>query len=174
MGRLRLTGALLAALGCLSVPVALAMPKYRNAAVVQLHYDVGNPLWQLDRRVMACTFCHVSEAGGAPWNVFGEALKAGFRADAASGKHSAFGAILYSVLKTNGDADGDGYPDAVEIYAHTLPGDPASTPKPPLPELEAAFGRAGGVAQYAPGFKPAPVQPASAQPAPVQPGPPRP
>lgn len=146
----RVVGAGLAALVLLAAPVALAMPRYRTQAIVQFHYDVGNPLWELDRRVMACTFCHVNAGGGAPWNPFGAAVQAGFKADAEAGQHSKFPDVLYAVLKADGDADGDGYPDALEVFAHTLPGDPMSKPAQPLAELQAEFAVAGGVGQYAP------------------------
>jgi hypothetical protein len=123
-----------------------AMPQFRLQATVQLHYDKLDPLWQYSGRVMSCTFCHVNKGGGAPWNVFGQALQQGFQAD----PKSRFADVLYTVLQSNGDSDGDGYPDAVEVYANTLPGDSASHPVRPLAELEKAFQTAGGVAQYAP------------------------
>ena len=125
---------------------ALALPKYRIAAARQLGYDGAGPLWQYSRGVLPCITCHVSAAGGAPWNAFGQALQAGFRATPGAD----FGAVLHAVLRENGDADADGYPDALEVFAHTLPGDPASRPGQPLPRLEAAFQAAGGVAAYAP------------------------
>lgn len=143
-------GGVLAVLVIASAPVAFAMPRFRLQAIPQLHYDQGNPLWELDRRVMACTFCHVQESGGAPWNPFGRALQAAFLQDAAAGGTARFPDVLSAVLKAGGDADGDGYPDALEVYAHTLPGDPQSVPTTSLPELQAAFDAAGGVAQYAP------------------------
>ena len=121
------------------------MPAFRLQAIVQLHYDEGEPLWEYSGKVMACTFCHVNARGGAPWNPFGQALQQGFQAD----PKAKFGNVLYSVLAANGDADGDGYPDAVEVFAHTLPGDASSKPQQPLAELEAAFEKAGGVGQYA-------------------------
>ncbi|CAM4356937.1 hypothetical protein [Deinococcus marmoris] len=148
--RVRLVGAGLAALVLLAAPVALAMPRYRSQAIVQFHYDADNPLWELDRRVMACTYCHVDVGGGAPWNPFGEAIRAGFRADAEAGQKGKFPDVLYAVLKADGDADGDGFPDALEVFARTLPGDPESRPDKPLAELQAGFAAAGGVAQYAP------------------------
>lgn len=151
MGRLTpralLAGALLVAA---VTPAALAMPKFRLTAIQQFHYDVGNPLWELDRRVMACTYCHVKDSGGAPWNPFGQALQAQFVTDAATGQKNKFPQVLYDLLKAEKDADADGYPDALEVYAHTLPGDPASRPTQALPELRRAFDAAGGVAQYAP------------------------
>ena len=146
MDRLKRVAGVLAGVGLLALPVAFALPKYRTGAIVQLHYDVGNPLWAYDRTVMSCAFCHVNESGGAPWNPFGEALKAGFRGNPKAN----FGTVLHDVLKANGDADADGYPDVIEVYARTLPGDPESKPDKTLAALEKAFEAAGGVAQYAP------------------------
>ncbi len=125
---------------------AVAMPQFRLQAIQQLHYDQLDPLWQYSGKVMGCTFCHVGKQGGAPWNVFGQALQKGFASDP---DHS-FGEVLYTVLAANGDSDADGYPDAVEVFARTLPGDAASHPEQPLAELEAAFQHSGGVAQYRP------------------------
>ena len=122
------------------------MPAYRLQAIQQLHYDVGQPLWQYSAKVMACTFCHVNAKGGAPWNAFGQALQKGFQTD----PKAKFGEVLHRVLAANGDADGDGYPDALEVFARTLPGDASSKPGKPLAELEAEFAAAGGVNQYAP------------------------
>ncbi len=122
------------------------MPAFRLQAIQQLHYDVGQPLWQYSAGVMACTFCHVSARGGAPWNAFGQALQQGFRTD----PKAKFGDVLYKVLAANGDADGDGYPDAIEVFARTLPGEASSKPGQPLAELEAGFAAAGGASQYAP------------------------
>ena len=124
----------------------LAMPQFRLTAIQQLGYDRLDPLWQYSGKVMGCTFCHVGKQGGAPWNVFGQALQKGF---AASPK-SSFGEVLYTVLRANGDQDGDGYPDAIEVFARTLPGDPKSYPDKPLAELEQAFAAAGGAELYAP------------------------
>ena len=135
-----------AALGLLILSPASSMPAFRLAAIQQLHYDVGEPLWQYSGKVMACTFCHVNKSGGAPWNSFGQALQKGFQTN----PKARFGEVLYGVLAANGDADGDGYPDAVEVFAHSLPGDASSKPDKPLPELEAGFAAAGGVSQYAP------------------------
>lgn len=132
---------------------ALALPGFRLTAIQQFHYDQGNPLWEYDRKVMSCAYCHVKESGGAPWNAFGQALQQQFRADAAAGRKNKFPAVLYDRLKLMQDADGDGYADALEVYARTLPGNPASTPTEPVAELGKAFAAAGGVAQYAPKVK---------------------
>lgn len=144
----------LAGLTLLFVPVAFAMPRFRLQAIEQFHYDQGNPLWQLDRRVMACTYCHVNTSGGAPWNPFGHALQVQFVADAAAGQRNKFPQVLFDLLRAQRDSDGDGYADALEVFARTLPGDMNSRPEQPLDELEAAFAAAGGIAQYSPVSKP--------------------
>ncbi|WP_409013289.1 hypothetical protein [Deinococcus sp.] len=123
----------------------LAMPQFRLTAIQQLGYDRLDPLWQYSGKVMGCTFCHVGKQGGAPWNVFGQALQKGFAAN----PRSSFGDVLYAVLRANGDQDGDGYPDAIEVFARTLPGDPGSHPDRPLAELEQEFAAVGGVEAYA-------------------------
>ncbi|ULH14720.1 hypothetical protein MF271_12010 [Deinococcus sp. KNUC1210] len=136
-------------LALLSLGGVSAMPAFRLTAIQQLGYDKLDPLWQYSGKVMSCTFCHVNKKGGAPWNTFGQALQQGF----VTNPKSNFSQVLYSVLKANGDADGDGYPDAIEVFARTLPGDAASHPDKPLSELEQAFQAAGGVDQYTPKVK---------------------
>lgn len=135
-----------AALVLLTLTPTLAMPAYRLTAIQQVHYDKGDPLWQYSGKVMACTFCHVNAKGGAPWNVFGQALQKGFQ----TSPKAKFAEVLYSVLAANGDSDGDGYPDVIEVFAHSLPGDAGSKPAKPLAQLETEFAAAGGVGQYAP------------------------
>ncbi|SMB96247.1 hypothetical protein [Deinococcus hopiensis] len=142
----RTLGGLLAGLVALSAPVALSMPRYRLTAAHQLGYDKGDPLWEYSGKVMPCTTCHTRPQGGQGWNPFGESLRAGFREQPGA----KFGAVLYSVLQKKADADGDGYPDALEFYAHTLPGDPKSLPARPLAGLQAEFEQAGGLKQYTP------------------------
>ncbi|WP_425145997.1 thrombospondin type 3 repeat-containing protein [Deinococcus sp.] len=126
-----------------------AMPPFRLTAIQQLGYDKLDPLWQYSGKVMSCTFCHVNRQGGAPWNAFGQALQHGFQAN----PNDNFSQVLYGVLAANGDSDGDGYPDAIEVFARTLPGDPDSHPSVPLAELERQFQAAGGLAQYVPKSK---------------------
>ncbi len=135
----------LVTLALLALGPALSMPAFRLQAIVQLHYEKDDPLWRYSGKVMACTFCHVNAAGGAPWNPFGQVLKQGFQ----SNPRARFGDVLHAVLSANGDADGDGYPDALEVFAHTLPGDARSKPDRPLAEVEEAFEAAGGIGQYA-------------------------
>ncbi|GGL01935.1 hypothetical protein GCM10010844_20540 [Deinococcus radiotolerans] len=145
-----LTLAGLVLLSPLLVRSAEAMPRYRLQAAPQLHLTEGNELWDLDRRVMPCTYCHVNVDGGAPWNPFGQAIQATFASEAKAGRHLTFPQALYTLLQADSDADGDGYPDALEVYAKTLPGDPVSRPEQPLDELRAAFAAAGGAEQFAP------------------------
>ena len=97
----------------LLAPFALAMPKFRLQAIQQFHYDKENPLWEYDRRVMACSYCHVKESGGAPWNSFGQALQAQFQADGMKGQKNKFPQVLHDLLKAGKDSDGDGYTDAL-------------------------------------------------------------
>lgn len=134
--RAALIGVLVAA-----ASLAFARPVYRSQAIDQLHIEGS----KLSAKTMACTYCHVNASGGAPWNAFGEALKKGFR-DHPKAK---FDAVLYEVLAANRDSDEDGYPDALEVFAKTLPGDAKSKPTPTLADLRAAFDAAGGVKQYA-------------------------
>jgi len=133
-------GTVLLLVGAALVPSALARPAYREVTVRQLGY----PGSLLSRTTMPCTFCHVNERGGAPWNSFGEALKGelGRRPDVK------FGTALHEVLSANGDSDGDGYADALEVFARTRPGDADSRPKEPETSLRARFEEAGGAAQY--------------------------
>lgn len=142
----RLLGTALAGLVLLSAPVALALPRYRVMTAQQVGHDRDDPLWQLSRQVLPCTTCHQKPQGGPGWNAFGESLRAGFRADPGA----RFGTVLYRVLEARNDADGDGYPDALEFYARTNPGDPASRPEQALETLQSAFATAGGVERYRP------------------------
>ncbi|UQN07440.1 hypothetical protein [Deinococcus sp. QL22] len=135
----------------LATPAALALPKYRLQAIAQFHLDDGSGLAALDRRVMSCSYCHVKESGGAPWNPFGEAIRATFKANAEAGGKAKFPEILAILLESGADADGDTYPDALEVWAKTLPGDAASTPTEPLETVQAGFQAAGGMEQFGPG-----------------------
>ena len=134
----------------LAAPAALALPKYRMQAITQFHLDDGSGLAALDRRVMACSYCHVKETGGAPWNPFGEAIRATFKANAEAGGRAKFPEVLYTLLESGADADGDSYPDALEVWAKTLPGDAASKPSEALEVVQARFEAAGGVGQFKP------------------------
>jgi hypothetical protein len=110
-----------------------AFPAYRAMAVKQLHL--------VDKRVM-CTYCHVNAGGGAPWNPFGQAVQ-----DALTEN---FPQTLYEVLKTKNDADGDGYFDALEIFAGSQPGDKKVMPLVDAQTLQEYFEKAGGFELYKP------------------------
>ncbi|ANE42569.1 hypothetical protein [Deinococcus puniceus] len=140
----------LIALLVLAAPAALALPKYRLQAINQFHLDDGSGLAALDRRVMSCSYCHVKESGGAPWNPFGEAIQATFKANAEAGGKAKFPEILFTLLESGGDADGDTYPDALEVWAKTLPGDAASKPDGVLETVQAEFEAVGGAEQFMP------------------------
>lgn len=140
----------LIALLVLTAPAALALPKYRLQAITQFHLDDGSGLAALDRRVMSCSYCHVKDSGGAPWNPFGEAIRATFKANAEAGGKAKFPEILSTLLESGGDADGDTYPDALEVWAKTLPGDAESKPSEALETVQAEFEAAGGAGQFRP------------------------
>lgn len=144
--KVRLSGAVLAGLVALFAPAALGLPRYRLLAAQQLGHDRGDPLWEYSGRVMPCVACHTRPQGGQGWNSFGESLRAGFREQ----PKAKFGDVLYAVLEQQADADGDRYPDALEFYARTLPGDPESRPLKGVKELQAEFEKAGGMGQYQP------------------------
>lgn len=127
------------------------MPRYRIQAIQQFHYDQDNPLWELDRRVMACTYCHTEANGGKSWNSFGEQLREQFRLSSQQKKK--FPEVLYDLLKAEKDSDGDGYSDVLEVYAKTLPSDDTSKPKLSAEEIHSAFEAAGGIEQYKPKAK---------------------
>jgi len=144
--KVRLWGAVLAGLVALFAPAALGLPKYRLLAAQQLGHDKGDPLWQYSGRVMPCVACHTRPQGGQGWNPFGESLRAGFREQ----PKAKFGDVLYTVLEQQADADADGYSDALEFYARTLPGAPESRPLKAVRELQDEFEKAGGMNQYQP------------------------
>ena len=124
------------------IGTAFALPKYRLQAIKQFHYKGST----LKKSTMPCTFCHVNDSGGAPWNSFGENLRKTFREN----PDRSISEALYLVLKEDLDSDEDGYSDVLEVYAHTLPGNPESKPEKPLEALKTAFAKAGGLEQYAP------------------------
>lgn len=113
--------------------VVSAFPAYRAQIVQQFKL--------VDSKV-GCTYCHVSASGGAPWNPFGQAVQSELTGD--------IGATLLEVLQANRDADGDGYSDALEVFAGTLPGNKDSAPLVRVDALQLAFDKAGGVAQFKP------------------------
>jgi hypothetical protein len=110
-----------------------AFPAYRQQLVKQYHL--------VDKRV-TCQYCHVNVGGGAPWNAFGQEVKALNKGNIAK--------ALYDVLEDDTDADKDGYKDVLEVFAGTLPGDKASSPLVDAQTLETNFESAGGLELYQP------------------------
>lgn len=113
--------------------VSNAFPAYRAMAVKQLHL--------VDKRVM-CTYCHVNATGGDPWNPFGQEVQNALTEN--------FPQTLYEVLKAKNDADQDGYFDALEVFAGSLPGDKKTMPLVDAQTLETYFEKAGGFELYKP------------------------
>jgi hypothetical protein len=96
-----------------------------------------------------CKFCHSTAFGGGAWNKFGIALKAQWDGVAERKIQDA----LFLVLKENKDSDADGYSDALEIVAKTLPGDAKSKPSATVADLEAQLKKLGGVEAFKPNIK---------------------
>jgi hypothetical protein len=92
----------------------------------------------------SCQLCHVNARGGAPWNPFGLAIGK-FRA-----KRFPIDKAVFEALKLEADVDKDGFTDALEVFAGTMPGDANSKPLDTLEALKSKFDAAGGVNQYAP------------------------
>lgn len=118
--------------------LATARPPYRTQAIAQFHLVPD----QAGTRVVGCQYCHAGASGGAPWNAFGNLIRANFR----EGIQQA----LYQALRAGQDSDGDGYSDALEVFAGTLPGDANSRPLVNVEFLKANFEKAGGVDLYRP------------------------
>ena len=123
----------------LAVTPALAFPTYRQAAIAQLRLE---PDKSDGTRSVTCRYCHVNEDGGDPWNPFGRLVQAKLDGD--------IGKAIYAALAANLDSDRDGYEDALEVFAKTLPGDAKSVPTEAKPDLKARFEKAGGLEQYRP------------------------
>ncbi len=110
-----------------------AFPAYRQQLVKQYHL--------VDKRV-TCAYCHTNPSGGSGWNAFGTQLKTLNKGNIAK--------ALYDVLENDTDADKDGYKDALEVFAGTLPGDKNSLPLVDAQTLETNFESAGGLELYQP------------------------
>lgn len=137
-----LAGSLALTLTLFAVPNATARSAYRQVAIEQLKLTPDKD----GKQSVGCQYCHVAAFGGASWNSFGNAVRAAYFGDAQGNINQA----LYLTLKANKDSDGDKYPDALEVYAKTLPGDATSKPSKSVAQVQKAFTAAGGVNQYKP------------------------
>jgi hypothetical protein len=123
-----------------------AKNSYRLIAITQYKLE---PDRDDGTRAVQCTYCHVNSTGAAPWNPFGLNLRDTFRKESPTlSTEQRLKEALYKVLLRKLDSDGDGYLDAWEVYAGTLPGNPQSAPKRDPDELEKQFTDAGGFAQF--------------------------
>lgn len=93
-----------------------------------------------------CQFCHSTPFGGRSWNKFGDSVRTQFDGAASRKIQDA----LYLVLKENKDSDNDGYSDALEVVAKTLPGDAKSKPSTTVADLEEQLKKLGGIDTFKP------------------------
>jgi mono/diheme cytochrome c family protein len=93
-----------------------------------------------------CAYCHSSRERVETLNPFGKALNDLWKGEARGNPAQA----LYLVLKANSDADEDGYADALEVIAGTLPGDKSVKPTATKAQLEANLKQRGGVDSFKP------------------------
>ncbi|GAO74815.1 thrombospondin type 3 repeat-containing protein [Meiothermus ruber] len=121
-----------------AVPLVQARGPYRLQAIAQFNLVADSG----DVRTVTCQYCHVGPNGGAPWNAFGNQVRANFK--------GSIGEALYEALKAMKDSDGDGYIDVLEVFAGTLPGDASSKPLVTAQFLMQNLEKAGGVDIYKP------------------------
>jgi hypothetical protein len=133
--------ALVSIAATLACSVAGARSSYGNLTLSQYKLEKDPTISKA-----GCKFCHTTAFGGGAWNKFGAALKTQW--DGAANKK--IQDALYLVLKENLDSDGDGYSDALEVVAKTLPGDAKSKPSASVTDLEAQLKKLGGVEAFKP------------------------
>lgn len=108
-------------LGCLALAYcmpAAALPEYLQAAKTAYGFKAGGAV---DSK--ACNLCHAGDTNKNSLNSFGKDLQAALKASA---DHRVTPALIRTL--DSKDSDGDGWPNASEFAADTLPGDPASKP----------------------------------------------
>jgi hypothetical protein len=132
---------LVGAMTVFTFSVAGARSSYSNLMFTQYQLEKDPTITKT-----GCKFCHTTAFGGSTWNKFGTALKTQWENVANKKIQDA----LYLVLKENKDSDGDGYSDALEIVAKTLPGDAKSKPSTTVSDLEAQLKKLGGVEVFKP------------------------
>jgi hypothetical protein len=137
-----LVGSLALMLTLFAVPNATARSAYRQVAITQFKLMPDKDGTQS----VGCQYCHAAAYGGGAWNAFGTAVRAAYFG--ASQRN--IGQALYLTLKANKDSDGDKYPDALEVFAKTMPGSATSKPSKTVAALQKEFTAKGGVDQYKP------------------------
>jgi hypothetical protein len=128
-------------LTAVALPFADARAGYRLA--VQEQYRL---LDKNGKGEVGCVYCHTSPNGGSGWNKFGEQLRELYFGNARRN----VGDMLYMALRANKDSDGDGYTDALEVVAKTLPGDANSKPSASVAVVQAELTKVGGVDSFKP------------------------
>lgn len=126
---------------CLMLVPAGARSAFFSQLIQQYRLE-RNP----DVQEVGCQYCHIKSYGGRNWNAFGQRVRAEYQSAAKRDIAQA----LYLALKANGDADGDGFGDALEVVAGTRPGDPVSKPAIPKATLKAQLDRLGGIESFQP------------------------
>jgi hypothetical protein len=124
-------------IGGLIVPNASARPGFR--AVVAEQFKLADKDGKIDS--ITCQYCHTNPGGGGSWNKWGTAVREQLKGDAKGNITDA----LYLALKADQDSDGDGYADALEVVAKTMPGDEKSKPTATVAALEEELKKMGGV-----------------------------
>ncbi len=99
----------------------------------------------LEEDEIGCSFCHSDPDGGEGWNSFGQLTKRTLEKTNGNMEQA-----LYLSLKANRDSDNDGYKDALEIVARSLPGDVKSRPTQSIAQLERELLTLGGVEAFKP------------------------
>jgi hypothetical protein len=135
---IRVLLAILITLTVTALTPGVARNIYRLHAIQQ--YKLGTDT------VMTCQYCHAKTSGGNNWNGFGQLMLEVYRKNAKGSPE----AMLYLTLKAKRDSDDDGFIDALEVVAKTLPGDPESKPQKTVPELETALKKMGGLDAFKP------------------------
>lgn len=135
---MRKLGFFMLALAAGLLPMVEARGPYRLQAIAQFNLVADNG----EVRTITCQYCHISPNGGAPWNAFGNQIRANFK--------GSIGEALYETLKAMQDSDGDGYIDVLEVFAGTLPGDAGSKPLVTAQFLLRNLEKAGGLDIYKP------------------------
>jgi uncharacterized membrane protein len=107
-----------------------ALPAYMQTASETYSFKAGGTLAKA-----GCSVCHAGATNRNSLNFYGKALQGALQSSAGR-------TVTPQVLHTldDRDSDGDGWPNAAEFKADTLPGDPASKPSGTPPAAANATG----------------------------------